>query len=345
MRTPQLQPSSWLQRWDYISPGQAEIDLSPCFPHRGEGDAERHPWAFLRREIPHRWYVDSRHPMIGFLSPDEAHILYNTALRFQGQSALEVGCWMGWSACHLAAGGVQLDVVDPVLAEPEFYQSVSASLERAEVRDRVNLVPGCSPQQVESLAEKHQRRWALIFIDGNHEGNAPLKDAQCCEQFAADDAMIFFHDLASPAVAEGLAFLHQRGWKTKIYNTMQIMGVAWRGQVEPVGHQPDPRIAWQLPQHLQGFDQDLVPTFPTQPDWAASLAAQQAEIDRLRQTLDSFRLHLEALSAAATTAAEDSRLEPLQQELALAQSQISAMKSSKFWKLRGHWISLKRRFG
>ena len=221
---------------------------------------------------------------------------------------------------------------------------MSASLERAEVRDRVNLVPGYSPQQVENLAQQHQRRWALIFIDGNHEGSAPLEDAQCCEQFADDDAMILFHDLASPAVAQGLTYLHQRGWQTKIYHTMQIMGVAWRGQVEPVVHQPDPRIAWQLPQHLQGFDQDPVLTSPTTPNWTLSLAAQQAEIDRLRQTLDSFQLHLEALSAAATTAAQDSRLELLQQELDLAQSQIRAMKSSKLWQLRRRWMTIKRRF-
>jgi predicted O-methyltransferase YrrM len=343
MHAPQPEPSPWPQRWDYISPGLAEIDLSPCFPNRVQGDADGHPWAFLRREIPHRWYVDRRHPMIGFLSPDEAHILYNTARRFQGQPALEVGCWMGWSACHLAAGGVQLDVVDPVLAESEFYESVSASLECAGVRDRVHLVPGYSPQQVQALVQQEQRCWALIFIDGNHEGTAPLEDARCCEQFAAADAMILFHDLASPMVAQGLEYLRQRGWQTKIYHTMQIMGVAWRGNVEPVVHQPDPRIAWPLPQHLQGFAQDPLLVSPLQTDWWATLAAQQAEIDRLRQMLDNFRLHLESLSASA--AAADPQLEQLRQELALAHKQISAMKSSKFWKLRRRWMSLKRHLG
>ncbi|NER93585.1 MAG: hypothetical protein F6J86_07060 [Symploca sp. SIO1B1] len=34
---------------------------------------------------------------------------------------------------------------------------------------------------------------------------------------------------------------------------MQIMGVAWRGKVEPVIHQPDPKITWPLPKHLQGY--------------------------------------------------------------------------------------------
>ena len=35
------------------------------------------------------------------------------------------------------------------------------------------------------------------------------------------------------------------------YNTMQIMGVAWRGNVEPVAHIPDPTVPWTLPPHLQ----------------------------------------------------------------------------------------------
>jgi HEAT repeat protein len=30
------------------------------------------------------------------------------------------------------------------------------------------------------------------------------------------------------------------------------MGVAWRGNVTPVPHQPDPRVEWSLPAHLRG---------------------------------------------------------------------------------------------
>ncbi|WP_204249752.1 hypothetical protein [Gemmata sp. SH-PL17] len=49
--------------------------------------------------------MDRRAPHIGFVSRDEAAILYNTALRFRGRRALEIGCWLGWSTCHLALGG------------------------------------------------------------------------------------------------------------------------------------------------------------------------------------------------------------------------------------------------
>ena len=67
------------------------------------------------------------------------------------------------------------------------------------------------------------------------------------------DAAIVFHDLVSPDVTAGLAYFRDRGWQTRIYQTMQIMGIAWRGAVTPPRHTPDPAVAWTLPEHLAGF--------------------------------------------------------------------------------------------
>ncbi|MFS8799137.1 class I SAM-dependent methyltransferase, partial [Synechococcus sp. R60.3] len=163
------------------------------------------------------------------------------------------GCWLGWSTAHLAAGGVILDVVDPALADPQIYGSADQSLRSAGVRSNVNLYPGYSPEKVEEIAQQEDRRWSLIFIDGNHDSPAPLQDAQVAERYAAEDALILFHDLASPDVAEGLNYLRDRGWNTMIYQTMQIMGVAWRGNVRPVEHIPDPAVNWTLPEHLKDY--------------------------------------------------------------------------------------------
>ncbi len=238
---------------DYVSPNFQVIMPDSCFPDMTIGDTSTQPWQYLRREIPHNWYVDRRQPYVGFLSRDEAHILYNTALQFAGQPALEIGCWLGWSACHLALAGVNLDVVDPLLSREEFYGSVTSSLTGAGVIDRVNLVPGFSPAQVTELVQKKHQQWSLIFIDGNHEASGPLEDAIACAEYAAPDALILFHDLAAPDVSQGLDYLKSQGWQTMVYQTMQIMGVAWRGNIQPVQHIPDPQINWQLPIHLQGY--------------------------------------------------------------------------------------------
>ena len=43
------------------------------------------------------------------------------------------------------------------------------------------------------------------------------------------------------------------GWKTMVYQTAQMMGVAWRGDISPVRHRPDPTQTWRMPEHLEGF--------------------------------------------------------------------------------------------
>jgi len=109
---------------------------------------------------------------------------------------------------------------------------------------------------VRDLAEREGRRWSLFFIDGNHEEPGPASDAAECARWAEDDCMMLFHDLNAPAVAEGLRTLKRLGWRTRIYDTAQIMGCAWRGNVEPVRHVRDPRVAWSRPAHLDGLDTD-----------------------------------------------------------------------------------------
>lgn len=278
---------SLLPAGDYVSPGFEVVHLDRCFPNLTLGNPDDCPWIYLRREIPHNWYVDRRFPYVGFLSRDEAHILYNNALQFQGKKALEIGCWMGWSACHLAKSGVELDVIDPLLAQPLQSESVTHSLQAAGVLDSVRLHPGFSPGKVEQLAREQNSPWSLIFIDGDHEGMAPLQDAIACEPFAAADAAILFHDLASPDVARGLEYLRQRGWQTMVYQTMQIMGIAWRGNVYPVQHQPDPSVAWSLPDHLcQHPVSGMASPAPIEND---SIRDTQAWITQVRRQVVQFQ--------------------------------------------------------
>src|SRR5260370_31774944 len=85
-----------------------------------------------------------------------------------------------------------------------------------------------------------------------------------CEGHAAQDALMLFHELASPEVARAIDYLKDKGWNTMVYQTMQVMGVAWRGNVQPAQHFPDPSIIWPLPVHLgrhrvSGWTQDTRP--------------------------------------------------------------------------------------
>lgn len=276
---------------DYVSPGFQTINPDRCFPEMLLGNPADCLWPFLRREIPHNWYVDARYPAVGFLNRDEAHIIYNSALMFRGKRALEIGCWMGWSACHIALAGLELDVIDPVLEKPEFFESVRDSLKRAGVLSSVRLIPGFSPEKVAEITRQENCRWSFMFIDGNHESPGPLNDARMCERFAEDDALMLFHDLSSPCVAEALDYMQRKGWNVMIYHTMQLMAVAWRGNVEPVLHQPDPRVCWQTPSHLQSFRSDLERSLS---EVNPSLETLKTTLDGMQTALDWLRLQLKA---------------------------------------------------
>lgn len=237
---------------DYASPGLEFIRPDAAFPNLTPATPQSLQWKYLRDEIPHANYVDKRVPGTGFLNRDEAVLLYNLALPFKGKNGLEIGCWFGWSAAHIALAGVSLDVIDPVLANPQIRESVEQSLKACKVMHLIKLHSSSSPMGVDALAQ-NKMRWDFIFIDGNHEAPYPTFDAAVVAEYAKDDALVVFHDLASPDVAQGLDYLRLRGWQTCIYQTSQIMGVAWRGQARPAAHLPDPRVQWHLPKHLRHF--------------------------------------------------------------------------------------------
>ena len=257
-------PGGW-RSYDYISPGLEIVRPDAAFPRMRPGDQLHHPWKHLRRDVPHTWYVDDRFPLMGFLNRDEAVLLHNLARQFGGRHVLEIGSWLGWSTCHLALAGVMVDVVDPAHGDPEIRAIVEASLAAAGVADRVNLIGGTSPDAVASLAREGGRRWSLFFIDGDHERPGPVCDVLACLPYATDDCAFVFHDLASPDVAEGMRALVPEGFEVLVYQTAQLMGLAWRGDVVPVRHVPDPDVAWQIPVHLLDLPMCGVDAAPSRP--------------------------------------------------------------------------------
>jgi predicted O-methyltransferase YrrM len=238
---------------DYVSEGLSLPDLARHFPNLVAGDKRTATWPYFRKEIDHKWYVDRRDPQIGFINTDEAAILYSNARLFAGKAGLEIGAWRGWSTCHLLAAGLaSLHVIEPRLADLEWNYEFAATLKSAGGAERAHLVPGFSPGEVARLGDGGWR-WSFAFIDGDHDGEAPTTDALVSTRYLEPNAMVLFHDLASPHVAAALAALKGEGWRTAVYQTAQIMGVAWRGDVAPAPHRPDPRQQWRLPAHLVGL--------------------------------------------------------------------------------------------
>ncbi len=249
-RTLAYQAHSQLAADDYVSPGLRVILPDQCFPNMVRGDQSASAWPRSRRGPPHGWLMDRRQPAWVFLNRDEAHILYNLALGFHGKRALEIGCLMGWSACHIALAGLDLDIIDALLEDPEVMASVQASLTASCPSGRIRLHRGRSPAAVHRMAELQPEGWSLFMIDGDHDGDAPVKDVEACLPYGTADCAMVFHDLASPGVTNAVLHLKALGWKTRVYHTARIMAVAWRGNVRPIAHRPDPRVDWEIPPHV-----------------------------------------------------------------------------------------------
>ena len=71
-------------------------------------------------------------------------------------------------------------------------------------------MPEASPAAIERLGESGVR-WSFAFIDGDHDGEAPTRDALALVPFLEPTAMVLFHDLVVAPRREGLSRARSAG--------------------------------------------------------------------------------------------------------------------------------------
>ena len=239
---------------EYVCDNLEAPVLDHLFPNMIEAEKSASTWPYFRKEIDHPFRVDRRNPTVGFINRDEASILYSNARAFAGRAGIEIGAWRGWSTAYLIVAGLTpLHVVEPLLADADWRREFVEVTRGAGGGAATILIPKRSPEAVVHLGQSGAR-WSFAFVDGDHDGEAPTRDALACAPYLEATAMVMFHDLVSPHVSAALRALGASGWKVKAYQTAQMMGVAWRGEVAPVGHKPDPAQRWRVPDHLAGIE-------------------------------------------------------------------------------------------
>lgn len=230
---------SALLDYDYASPNLEPLpaDIESYFPRVNRGPSWN-PW------VPHNQRRNWRlRPRIGLVTWDESTLLYNYALRNRGREVLEIGCWIGWSTVVFLIGGARLTVIDPVFLDHPAGKECCDSVARAGFENQVELIGGYSPGSIDALHDAG-KTFSLCFIDGNHEGEAPLDDAKACARVSAEDCLLLFHDAIQPNIGAAIEWLGGQGWNYGVHYTSRFLGVAWRGSASPLEHRPDPAVDW-----------------------------------------------------------------------------------------------------
>ncbi len=242
----------WGDRYDHYPEEFNCPNLFHLFPYLQNTDTDTCEDKRLRREVPHIWRTDTREKpnKTGNVSTEEAALLYALADAKRGKRGIEIGSHFGWSTAHLLKGGLTLDAIDPAFQDSKRFSQVSTSLRQWIDSGTVNLWPGYSPQIIPAVGSTQPERYSLAFIDGHHDNESPLNDVNAVLPYLTDDAYVVFHDLTFDAVAAAVRHLKAMGWNIQVYNTMQIMAVAWRTGENPPHYDGDTKHGIQLPVHL-----------------------------------------------------------------------------------------------
>jgi len=164
-------------------------------------------------------YVD----IDGWLSIDEAIEIYDLAqsLPIDGPVVVEIGSWLGKSSLVLAKGligkhSARLFCIDPFNADGDppsalAYRRRMSSLDelllerfvgnmrRNRVLCMIEILQGYSYE----FAESFSRKIDLLFIDGNHDYDAVLKDFNDWSSLVKHGGFIVFHDVVDREGVDG----------------------------------------------------------------------------------------------------------------------------------------------
>ena len=177
-------------------------------------------------------------PECGFLSDDEAAILYNVAQ--PGQIWTDIGSRMAWSTAHIA---LRTDATVLGVDHAYFKRAIlGRALQNGNAAD---IDAGFSAKTAaEYFAETENMDLDGFMIDGDHDAPQPLNDARGALAHLAETGVIVFHDFWGRPIREGVEYLLEQGLKCRVYNTPAGMAVCWRGDFAPPDHVPDPEIDW-----------------------------------------------------------------------------------------------------
>ena len=219
-------------------------DLTPYFRHtwsRPQPQSFGHQVLSDWAEQPDYYFHEC-----GFMTHDEAAILYNCARQFDKGHGwwLDIGTHTGWTVAHVAEAGMNVIGIDPELKYQNFLERFEENT--APWKDKIAQLHHVGSDQY--FADPNSvpidgMRVDGVTIDGEHGWGYPLRDAQnAARALSSKRGVILFHDFIGGPVQEGVVWLMDNGFHARVYFTPFMVACCWRGDFVPPVHQPDPNL-------------------------------------------------------------------------------------------------------
>lgn len=199
----------------------------------------------------------------GLWTMDEADLLYRCAKQVAPGAALDIGAHTGWTAAHMAAAGLDIVAVDPMLKFQGFQDRFEENMRTwwGRVCRTSYLTSDAYFAELERMRDPRRDPvlFNLITVDGEHDPPFPLHDAKNAAAHLAPNGVILFHDAMGRPVIDAINWLTSNGFSCSMYTTVHCVGVCYRGSFVPPILNPDPLVIVQdLPSRMDGLNKEKV---------------------------------------------------------------------------------------
>jgi predicted O-methyltransferase YrrM len=155
----------------------------------------------------------------GWLSKREADLLYAAAKRTPADGHIvEVGSFRGRSTTLLAHTGREVTAIDPLcLGTVDADGYTITEDDRAALAALVDRFDNLDWLRCEACDTRLYKPIDLLYIDGNHQGDAPLNDFRHFQPLLERGSYVVFHDFGvRRAVSRAVATLEREGTITQL---------------------------------------------------------------------------------------------------------------------------------
>jgi hypothetical protein len=167
----------------------------------------------------------------GFWSNAETTLLTQISAMIQGRW-IEIGAHTGWCTSILGDYADFVVSIEPMFSLPEWYRRFAKNVQALD--DGV-VMPwaGLSNQYFAIWDGAGGRTFDGVLIDGDHAGGNPLMDARNAYDRLNPRAVVLLHDFRGPEVWDAAKYLVDQGMQFKVYPSVNMVCVCWRGEFNP----------------------------------------------------------------------------------------------------------------